>query len=123
VEGVEYLSTEVIKNKIAEKEMSPVVKLRPDNAVIVESWKTKLFVVSVFLLLMFLMINVNYRVDKTIDYIVGAFATVSFMYLLLKLVLSFFYKPAKGEPREGRTVSVIMPSYNENADSVIKAIH
>lgn len=116
------MSTEVIKNKIAEKEMSPVVKLRPDNPVIVESWKTKLFVVTVFLLLMFLMINVNYRVDKTIDYIVGAFATVSFMYLLLKLVLSFFYKPARGEPREGLTVSVIIPSYNENADSVIKAI-
>lgn len=105
-----------VDNKVSPKDTTP------ESPVIIESWKTRLFVVCLFFLLVFLMFNVNYKADKTLDYFIGAFATISFGYLMLKMVMSFFYKPATGDITEDYKVSVVIPSYNENPESVLKAI-
>lgn len=97
-------------------------KARAENPLIIESWRARTFVIILFLLLTVAMFNVNYRVEKTLDYLLGAFATVSFIYLTLKIVLSFFYRPATAELDRDYKVSVVMPSYNESPTSVLKAI-
>jgi hyaluronan synthase len=82
----------------------------------------QIIVVLLFLVEITIMLNINFKATKTIEYYIGAFATVSFIYLTLKLVLSFFYKPATEEPKREYKVSAVIPSYNESADSVKKTI-
>lgn len=95
----------------------------PENTpVIIENWKTKLFSICVFTLLIVLMFHVNYTVEKSLEYYIGAFATISFIYLLFRIVLSFFYNPVREEPTKNYKVTVVMPSYNESVESVSKAI-
>jgi hyaluronan synthase len=68
------------------------------------------------------MAYVNVNAKKTLDYFIGAFGTVSFTYFLLKMILSFFYRPAIKEPPPGIKVSVVVPSYNEDPESVLTTI-
>lgn len=89
---------------------------------IISDWKVKVLAIVLYLILLFAMINVNLRAEKTLEYYIGAFATVSFFYMMFKIVLSFFYSPATEEPLKAHKVSVVIPSYNEDPHSVIKAI-
>jgi len=74
--------------------------------------------VVVFIACVIGMFFVNVRAEKSIDYIIGAFGTVSFAYFLFKMVCSFLYVPAYKEPLSGIKVSVVVPSYNEKPSAV-----
>jgi hyaluronan synthase len=68
------------------------------------------------------MIFVNTRVEKNFEFISGLFLSITFVYFLLKMVLSFNYKPVTREVVKGIKVSVVIPSYNENPDAVKNTI-
>lgn len=84
-------------------------------------WK-KLLIWSIFLTCVVLMLNVNTRAEKTLDFYIGMFTSVTFIYLLFRTALSFWYKPDIREPLPGLKVSVVIPSFNEKPDSVLRTI-
>jgi len=59
---------------------------------------------------------------KDLHYYVHSFLSISIAYFLGKMILSFFYRPVKGEAEEGLKVSVVIPSFNEDPDAVVKSI-
>jgi hyaluronan synthase len=95
---------------------------KPKTPVVVENWFVRTSIVVLYALLLTGMVFVNVRAEKTWEYVIGAFATVSFGYLFLKIVVSYFYSPAKKEPMKDYKVSVIIPNYNEGIDSVKKSL-
>lgn len=68
------------------------------------------------------MFNVNRHAELTPEYIMNAFLMGSFSYFLFKLLLSLMYKPVTEEPEDGLKVSVVMPCYNESAETVRECI-
>jgi hyaluronan synthase len=84
-------------------------------------WK-QLIIWTLFFTCIVGMFHVNTSATKTLDYFIGAFGTVSFAYFLFKMILSFAYRPDIAEPAPGIKVSVVVPSYNENPESVLKTI-
>lgn len=74
--------------------------------------------IVVFIACIIGMFFVNFRAEKSIDYIIGAFGTVSFAYFLFKMVCSFLYVPEYKEPLPGIKVTVVVPSYNEKPSAV-----
>ncbi|BCU82867.1 hyaluronan synthase [Polycladomyces abyssicola] len=87
----------------------------------VSVWK-KTLIWGIFLTCVVLMLHVNTWAEKTVDFYVGMFTSITFAYFLLKMVVSFWYKPDIREPYPGIKVSVVIPSFNENPDSVLKTI-
>lgn len=77
----------------------------------------KILAATIFAVCVFLMFHVNFRAEKDVDYIFGVLMSLSLAYFLLKMLISFFYTPAKGEPGEHK-VSVVVPCYNESTYSV-----
>lgn len=60
--------------------------------------------------------------ESSLSFYLRMLTSIPFAYLLLKLVLSIFYRPVTEDPQEGIKVSVIIPSYNESPESVEKCI-
>lgn len=52
------------------------------------------------------------------DKALGLYGLVLMIYLLVKMGLSFIYKPFDGEPKQYKVAAVI-PAYNENAEALI----
>jgi hyaluronan synthase len=91
------------------------------KAAIAAPWK-RVIAVTAFVFCFIALINVNIQAEKTLDYYIGAFGSLPFVYFLFKMVCSFLYKPEIREPLPGIKVSVVVPSYNEDPDAVMKTI-
>lgn len=89
---------------------------------IIESWWGKGIAIFLFLLVIILMFNVNTSAEKTLHYYISAFGSLSFIYMMFRVVLSFFYRPVTKEPSKEFKVSVIIPSYNEEPESVLESV-
>lgn len=88
-----------------------------------DSFFGKIIAVSIFFVCIYLMtLVINQSLFKGFGYYVGLLSSVSFLYLLLKVVISFFYKPVTTEPLPSHKVSVILPNFNEGVESVKKSI-
>lgn len=59
---------------------------------------------------------------SSLSFYIRLLTSIPFSYLLLKLVLSIFYKPVSEEPGDEFKVSVIIPSFNEGVESIEKCI-
>ncbi len=68
------------------------------------------------------MVFVNTKAEKNLEFVAGLFLSVTFIYFLCKMVLSFTYRPVYPEPENGIKVSVVIPSYNEDPEAVRKTI-
>ncbi|MFB4160156.1 glycosyltransferase [Geomicrobium sp. JSM 1781026] len=93
-------------------------KHHTQKPLIIERWYVRASIILLFIVLLLLMFNVNVRSDTTFEYIITAFGTLGFTYLMSKLLLSFFYKPYTEEPNKEHKVSVVIPSYNEDPEAV-----
>lgn len=91
------------------------------NLKVYSTWRIALAWV-LFLACMTGMIFVNTQVEKNLEFVASMFLSVTFLYFILKMVLSFNYKPVIEEPVEGIKVSVVIPSYNESPAAVRKTI-
>jgi len=91
------------------------------NAFMESIWG-KMIAIIVFIICAFSMtMVVDHRLTKDISYYLGILSSVSLLYFLFKVVISFFYKPTKSEPLDHK-VSVIISNFNESIDSVHKTI-
>jgi hyaluronan synthase len=89
-----------------------------------KSFKHKLklsFVCLIFILTVFSMGYFNYTIKGQVSFFLGVYGSFMLFYLLLKMGLSFFYKPYTGEPPDLK-VTVIIPSYNESAKAVTETV-
>ncbi|MCM3766374.1 glycosyltransferase family 2 protein [Neobacillus niacini] len=112
-----------LENELENDQLRPHQrKKKPKTAVVVENWFVRITIVVLYALFLTGMVFVNVRAEKTWEYVIGAFSTLSFGYLLLKVVVSYFYNPAKQEPKKEYKVSVIIPNYNESIESVNKSL-
>lgn len=68
--------------------------------------------ISIFAILFYLLTLLG--ADKAL----GLYGLVLMIYLLVKMGLSFIYKPFAGEPKQYKVAAVI-PAYNENAEALI----
>lgn len=89
----------------------------------------KIFVILLVIFLVFVIGIFHHSVN--IRHSFGAnfrvFLSLPFGYLMLKIIISFFYRPVDTEVLEGEhaypfTVSAVLPCYNERAEPVIDAI-
>jgi len=87
----------------------------------VEKGWQKSIVIFLFVLAVGALMIVNYQAKGGFDHFVGIYGSIMIIYLLGKMVLSFGYVPKKDEPLSFR-VSVVVPSYNEKPDAVLKTI-
>lgn len=55
--------------------------------------------------------------------VVSMLMAIPLLYVLLKLFLSLFYRPYRDESKTVQKVSVIIPSFNESAESISNCIH
>jgi hyaluronan synthase len=84
-------------------------------------WK-RLIVWGLFTTCITGMVYVNLNAKAEWDFYLGIYGSVMVTYLLLKMMLSFFYRPEVREPLPGLKVSVVVPSYNEKPDAVVKTV-
>lgn len=89
----------------------------------------KILVIILVICLVIIIIAFHFHIQLWhVDHVtIITFLSLPFGYLLLKVVLSFFYRPVNfpvttGENAYPFTVSAIMPCYNESAESVMSAI-
>ncbi|MGL4523371.1 MAG: glycosyltransferase family 2 protein [Bacilli bacterium] len=85
-----------------------------------ETKKGKFLVFSVFVLCVFAIIVAKWSSGPA-EVIFGVYGMIMLSYLLIKLLLSFHYKPFTGSPRPYR-VSVVIPYYNEDYETVKKTV-
>lgn len=97
-------------------------KLGAEEALAAEKPLSRFLVVMIFLTCVVAMAFVNITAPKTIDFYIDLFTSTTFIYFLTKMVFAFFYKPSSNEVLPDEKVSVIIPSYNEKTDSVLKTI-
>lgn len=77
---------------------------------------------GIFLLCITGMVLINMKAKNHWDFYLGIYGSFMVAYLLFKMALSFFYRPDFREPVPGIKVSVVVPSYNEKPDAVVKTI-
>ncbi|GAA0486905.1 hyaluronan synthase HasA [Salinibacillus aidingensis] len=88
-----------------------------------DSFLGKTIAITIFLLCIYLMtLVIDHNLVKDFDYYIGLLTSISFIYFLLKVVISFFYKSVKKDPLSDHKVSVVLPSFNEGTESVKKSI-
>jgi len=80
-----------------------------------------LLVMVIFILTIGTLIFINIRAKGGINQFLGIYGSIMISYLLIKMLLSFRYKVKKGEAPNLK-VSVVIPSYNEKPDAVIKTV-
>lgn len=86
-----------------------------------ETKKQKWFVMIVFSMLIVALGWVSYIAKGGASFALGIYGSIMVTYLLGKMVLSFMYKPDKSEPLDYK-VSVVIPSYNESSEAVLKTV-
>lgn len=101
--------------------MSELVSVLKRSITFQYEWKKPLMILFFFCCIA-MMGFVNTRADKSLAFFISFFGSISFLYFLLKMVLAFFYKPATREPVPNQKVSVIIPNFNESADSMVKTV-
>jgi hyaluronan synthase len=104
------------------KEIKEENWLGSKEALVTEKPLSKLLVIMIFLMCVIAIAFVNVTAPKTIDFYISLFTSITFLYFLTKMVFSFFYKPSNNEIPHGEKVSVVIPSYNEKTDAVLKTI-
>lgn len=99
------------------------VLLGAKQAKLRESFMGRIIVISIFAIAVFGMtMVVDQTLFKGVSYYVSVLSSVSLLYILFRVVISFFYRPVREEPLEGYKVSVIIPNFNEGVESVKKSI-
>ncbi|MFE4523065.1 glycosyltransferase [Cytobacillus firmus] len=86
-----------------------------------ESKAQKLLIILLFTFLVAMLFIVKMFAHNNVDFYLGIYGTIMISYLLGKMILSFQYKPQTGTPPNLK-VSVVIPSYNEKPDAVIKTV-
>lgn len=81
----------------------------------------KLLIILLFALIVAMLFVVQRYAHGGVDYTLGIYGSIMITYLLGKMLLSFRYKPKAGTPPD-LNVSVVIPSYNEKPDAVIKTV-
>lgn len=65
---------------------------------------------------------VNYEQKHVWQLYLGVYGSIMVVYMLSKMLLSFFYKPVRGNTPDMK-VSVIIPSYNEKPEAVLTTVN
>lgn len=99
------------------------VLLGAKQAKLRESFMGRIIVISIFAIAVFGMtMVVDQTLFKGVSYYVSVLSSVSLLYILFRVVISFFYRPVREEPLEGYKVSVIIPNFNEGVESVKRVL-
>lgn len=81
----------------------------------------KILVFTIFFLIVTALFLVNTKAKGGVDQVLGIYGSIMITYLLGKMILSFLYNPKIEDPGSYK-VSVVVPSYNEKPDAVLKTI-
>jgi len=84
-------------------------------------WR-RLIVLFLFSICIIGMFYISAHAKSSWDFFLGIYGSLMVTYLLLKMMLSFFYRPDIREPLPGIKVSVVVPSYNEKPEAVAKTL-
>lgn len=94
-----------------------------NQARFMESFFGKFLAIFLFIICAYSMtLVVNQQLVKDASYYIGLLTSITLLYFLLKIVISFFYTPVKKSPLEHK-VSVIISNYNESVESVKNTIN
>ncbi|RLQ96644.1 glycosyltransferase [Falsibacillus albus] len=85
------------------------------------STKEKVFVITLFLLTVTALFYVNWTASSKLNLTIGVYGSVMIAYLLGKMLLSFRYQEVLADPPD-LSVSVVIPSYNEEPQAVLGTI-
>jgi len=87
-----------------------------------EKKRHKAIVGTLFILTILLLLYVNVKAKGGFDQLLGIYGSIMVSYLLGKMMLSFLYKPKQNNPPNLK-VSVVIPSYNEKPEAVLKTVN
>ncbi len=79
-------------------------------------------VISLFVFLVAVMSYVNVTIKGDYSLYLGYYGSIMVLYLLGKMVLSFWYKPYVKDSVGNKRVSVIIPAYNEKPEAIITTV-
>ena len=82
------------------------------------SWPKRIYIVSVFALMIAGMFYVNTMIKGKFDLLLGIYGSVMVAYLIGKMALSFFYRPKQADFFPDEKISVVVPFFNEEFDSL-----
>ncbi len=85
------------------------------------NWLQRLLIILTFVVMIGAIFYVNFQVKGKFSLFLGIYGGVMVIYLIGKMVLSFFYFPKTNKVPDF-TVSVVVPSYNERPDAVISTV-
>jgi hyaluronan synthase len=111
---------EVVKNNVFTLPTRKMMKNKPKKEIGILS---KLFIITIFLIALCGMFYINFLAKGKIDFFLGVYGTLMVSYLLVKMVLSFFYKPYSSENLPYMKVSVVIPTYNESPEALSRTIN
>ncbi|MET3726979.1 hyaluronan synthase [Fictibacillus halophilus] len=86
-----------------------------------ETKKQKWLIITLFTFFVLTLAYVSYKAKGGLHMSLGIYGSIMVTYLIGKMLLSFQYKPETKETLDYK-VSVIIPSYNEKPDAVIKTV-
>jgi hyaluronan synthase len=115
---LEYVKgNEVIESRTSRRERITENAPRKDIGII-----ARIFIFLIFLASLVGMFYVSFIVKGKFEMYLGIYGSIMVMYLLGKMILSFFYKPYSSKDLPNYKVSVVIPSYNESSDSLIGTV-
>lgn len=86
-----------------------------------EKKSQKLLVLVLFTITIASLLYINFKAKGGVDQFLGIYGSIMITYLLGKMLLSFLYKSKENEAPDLK-VSVVIPSYNEKPDAVLKTV-